>query len=136
MVNFSKEPVVSALHDIGISLERLRDVLGCSQHELSTAVGALQAVPSLQPVLAALVGSTAPRLWPQHYASDGHVRPGTRVLRRAQRPGAWRSSLRSHSEIVALLLACGCGHAVRLVPVSRPSRGRSLPPLIRQTRAA
>lgn len=142
MPGFSKSPAVEALHKAGISVERLTHVLGCSQSEMSTAVnGSHRAVPHIQETIAILVGRSRADLWPRFYDEDDTLRPGIVVLARPLRPTAWQTNVVSHAEIVRRLIACGQGHAIRLLPIKmgqgvRSLRLRSLPPLIPLRRAA
>lgn len=139
MPGFSKSPAVRALHDAGISVERLTHLLGCSQHEMSTALQAShRAVPHLHATIAALVNRPLCELWPRFYDDGAGLRAGVIVLARPVRATPWQAGALSHDQIAQRLMACGQGGAIRLLPVEmttmRPAqiamRLRSLPPLI------
>lgn len=101
MPGFSKSQAVKALHDAGISVERLTHVVGCSQHEMSTALQAThRAVPHLHKVIAALVGMPLSDLWPRFYDESSSLRPGVLSLDRARHPASWRARIVPHDEIV------------------------------------
>ncbi|SFD72471.1 Predicted transcriptional regulator, lambda repressor-like DNA-binding domain [Bosea sp. CRIB-10] len=133
-----KANVVAALHEAGLSAERVAIVLGCSASEWNTALHCNgRAVPRVQSAVAALTGRSPNELWPNHYDGSGALRPGVEIYRPGK-PNSRNPERASIEQTVALLRACGHGSAIRLIPVvvPRSARPRSLPPLISVQKAA